>query len=109
MTWVSHDDVATFMGLPGVPDGDDGQRLVDATNAAVAYVERIRSDLNVDDTFTPTKDVRVGTIMFAAHVYQQRSAPGGFAAWGDGMGDFAPSVLPSLVQRLIGVKRPVIG
>ena len=108
-TWLDPTKVAAYLGLPGIPQGDDGERLTDSTTAAAAYVERVRSDLATGGVFTPTPDVLQGSIMFAAHVYQQRSAPGGFAAWGDNMGDFTPSVLPSLVQRLIGVKRPVIG
>ena len=105
MTWITAQEVADRLNL-SQPD----QRCVESTAAAVAYVERRRSDLRLQDgTFNPDADVVEGTKQYAAHIYAQKGSPGGFSAYGDGMGDYTPSIMPALVQRLIGVKRPVIG
>ncbi len=105
MTWITDTEVADRLGLEQ-PDA----QCTAATNAARAYVERVRSDLfQGTDVFQPSPDVVEGTIVFACHIYSTRSAPQGFSGYGDQLGDFTPGgVLPSLVQRLIGVKRPVV-
>ena len=103
MSWITEQQVADRVGV-SLPD----DRVSSATAAARAYVERVRSDLLTGGAFTPGDDVLEGTIQFAAHLYSSKAAPGGFSAYGDGMGDYMPaSMMPSIVQRLIGVKRPV--
>lgn len=106
MTWITEQEVADRCGV-GLPD----DRVTSSTDAAVAYVERVRSDLHDNlGVFQPTADVVEGTIMFAAHLYTSRAAPQGFAAYGDSLGDYQPtSIMPAIVQRLIGIKRPVVG
>lgn len=103
MTWITAQEVADRLNLPQ-PD----QRCIDATDAAIAYVERRRSDLRLQDgTFNPDADVVEGTKQYAMTIYTSRGS--GISAYGDAMGDYTPSIMPALVQRLIGVKRPVIG
>ena len=106
MNWITEQQVADRVGVT-LPD----DRVASSTAAARAYVERVRSDLFDDSQqFAPGDDVVEGTVQFAAHLYASKAAPGGFAAYGDGLGDYQPaSMMPSIVQRLIGVKRPVIG
>ncbi len=104
--WLTVDDVAKYLDLPGDVSGDDNHAT--ATAAIKAAVEGRRSDLFVDGAFTPAGDVKGGSVMWAAIVYQTRNAPSGFAGYGD------ETVLVdtlgarrSEVMRLIGWRRPV--
>lgn len=104
--WLTAFDVAEYLDLPGDPAADDNLLLATAT--VKAAVERRRSDLNIAGTFTPNDEVRGGSIMWAALVYQARNAPSGFSGYGD-----ETMLLDTLgarraeVMRLVGWRRPV--
>jgi len=105
---ITVDDVAGYLDLPTVDPADDNLSL--STAAVVAAVERRRSDLNAGDppAFTPTDDVRLGSILWAAILYQSRSAPSGFPGYGDETTMFdALGARRAEVLRLIGWRRPV--
>ena len=107
--WLTVDDVAGYLDLPTVDPTDDNLAL--STAAVKAAVEARRSDLKAGDppAFTPTDDVRTGSIIWAAILYQTRSAPSGFAGYGDEtqiMFD-ALGARRAEVLRLIGWRRPV--
>lgn len=105
--WLTPEAVAGYLDLPPGSEADDN--LAISTAAVKAAVERRRSDL-VDEagTFRPGDDVRGGSIMWAAIVYQTRNAPSGFAGYGD-----ETTLIDTLgarrseVLRLIGWRRPV--
>lgn len=103
--WLTVDDVAEYLDLPGTTDDN----LVLSTAAVKAAVERRRSDLNlVDDLTIVPGDVHGGAVMWAALVYQTRNAPSGFTGYGD-----ETQIYDSLgarraeIMRLIGWRRPV--
>ena len=114
--WITAADVAGYLDLPGDPAADDNLFLATAT--VKAAVERRRHDLwtggdpaaipPIPDVFTPSDEVRGGSIMWAALVYQTRNAPSGFAGYGD-----ETALLDTLgarraeVMRMIGWRRPV--
>ena len=99
--WISPEDVAAWLDLPTVDHDDDNLLL--STAAVKAAVERRRSDLFDDaGVFTPGDDVRTGSIL-----YQARSAPSGFAGYGDETAIFDPlGSRRAEVLRLIGWRRP---
>jgi hypothetical protein len=107
--WLTPDDVAAYLDLPAASvAGDDNLAL--ATAAIKAAVERRRRDLAVGDppVFTPGDDVRAGSIMWAALVYQSRNAPSGFAGYGDETMLFDTlGARRAEVMRLVGWRRPV--
>jgi hypothetical protein len=106
--WITVDDVARYLDIPGDVTGDDN--LATATAAVKAAVERRRSDLYAGDppAFAPTDDVRAGSIMWAGLIYQTRSAPSGFAGYGDDTQLYdALGARRAEVMRLIGWRRPV--
>jgi hypothetical protein len=106
--WITVEDVAGYLDLPAVDPDDDN--LVRATAAVKAAVERRRSDLNAGDppVFTPTDDVVTGSIIWATIIYQARSAPSGFAGYGDETAMFdVLGARRAEVMRLIGWRRPV--
>jgi hypothetical protein len=104
--WLTPEDVAAYLDLPSA-EGDDNLEL--STAVVKAAVERRRSDLWTGDplAFTPGADVKGGSVMWAALVYQTRNAPSGFAGYGD-----ETMILDTLgarraeVMRLVGWRRP---
>jgi hypothetical protein len=104
--WITPEDVAAFLDLPPVEASDDN--LVNSTAAVRAAVERRRSDLDYTDATTVPNDVRHGSVLWASILYQTRSAPSGFAGYGDETAMFDPlGSRRAEVLRLIGWRRPV--
>lgn len=100
--WIAATDVAAYLSLLV----DD--RVEEVTEAAATWVERQRPDLAdafADGTVGP--DVVLGTKIYAAMLYQQRSSPSGMP-YADELGaytDMGPSLMN--VYRLIGSRKPV--
>jgi hypothetical protein len=107
--WLTPEDVAGYLDLPGDVSGDDNLAL--STAAIKAAVEGRRSDLwTTDDppVFTPGESVRVGSIVWAALFYQTRNAPSGFAGYGDDTAMFdSLGARRAEVMRMVGWRRPV--
>jgi hypothetical protein len=106
--WLTPEDVAGYLDLPGDPAGDDNLLL--STAAVKAAVEGRRSDLWTGDppAFTPPDHVRVGSIVWAALFYQARNAPSGFAGYGDETTMFdSLGARRAEVMRMVGWRRPV--
>lgn len=104
--WLTVEEVAAYLDLPGDPTGDDN--LVLSTATVKAAVERRRSDLVVDGAFVPGDDVHGGAVIWAAILYQARSSPSGFTGFGDETMIFdALGARRAEVMRLLGWRRPV--
>lgn len=105
--WITPEDVAAYLDLPS----SDDDNLALSTAAVKAAVERRRSDLwTTDDppAFAPNDEVRAGSIMWAALVFQARNAPSGFAGYGDETMLFDTlGARRAEVMRLVGWRRPV--
>ena len=102
--WLTVDEVAAYLDLPTVDDN-----LVTATATVKAAVERRRSDLWAGEplAFTPPDDVKGGSVMWAALVYQTRNAPSGYSGYGDDTLFDSLGARRAEVMRLIGWRRPV--
>lgn len=105
--WITPEAVAEFLG-----DGFDplDPRLVQATAAARAAVERRRADLALDgltDATAPA-DVRTGAIMWAAVIYQQRGAPSGFDGYDAETALADAGTKRAEINKLLGWRRPVV-
>lgn len=102
MAWIEPEDVAAQLDLL-----ETDARLEQCTEAVKSEVERLRSDL-APYTEMPGS-VHYGAVLWAALFYQHRSAPSGFAGYGDGA-DLVGEVLGNRkadIYRLIGLRRPV--
>ena len=108
--WLTPEDVGAYLDLPTAAVAAD-DNLALSTAAVKAAVERRRSDLWNSETpavFAPGEDVRAGSIMWAALVYQARNAPSGFAGYGDDTMLFDTlGARRAEVMRLVGWRRPV--
>jgi hypothetical protein len=108
--WLTVDDVGAYLDLPAAVIIDD-DNLELSTAAVKAAVERRRSDLDftLADFAVVHADVKGGSVIWAALVYQTRSAPSGFAGYGDetwlvdSLGSRRSEVL-----RMVGWRRPVV-
>lgn len=104
--WITPDAVAEYLG-DGVDPAEP--RLIQATAAVRAAVERRRSELalhTLDDVTAPA-DVRTGAILWAGIIYQQRSSPGGFDGF-DAEAAFADAGSKRAeIRKLLGWNRPV--
>jgi hypothetical protein len=108
--------VAAYLGDPSLADESN---LIAATNGVAAYLEGRRSDvfgpfavpLMAGDELYVGEDLVLGATMWAAHVYQLRSSPSGYASYGDGagdaLGDLSLASNRGDIYRLTGIKRPV--
>lgn len=108
--WLTVEDVAAYLDLPGDPSSDDN--LVLSTATVKAAVERRRDDLyDTGDppVFVPSEDVKGGAVMWAALVYQLRNAPSGYAGYGDETMLFdSLGARRAEVMRLLGWRRPTL-
>lgn len=73
---VTPEDVATWLGV-AVND-----RVTQATDAAVHWAINRRSLTPVNDLFFDS-DVHLGTVLYAALLYQARATPAGFTGYDD--------------------------
>lgn len=104
--WITPEDVAKYLD---VPYPDSSGRIDGATFAIVDAIERRRSDLDFTDASTVPEDVRQGSIMWAAQVYQTRNAPSGYAGYGDETTLYdALGARRAEILRLVGWRRPVL-
>jgi len=106
--WLTVEDVAGYLDLPGDVSADDNLAL--STAAAKAAVERRRSDLDLagESTVVPA-DIHAGAIIWAGLIYQTRNAPSGFAGYGDETMVYdALGARRAEVMRLLGWRRPVV-
>jgi hypothetical protein len=125
--------VATYLGDESLATEPN---LISATNGVAAYLEDRRSDVFAPAVPISRRELRsrlaghpitradllevavivpddmvLGATMWAAHVYQLRSSPSGYASYGDGAGDAMNDLSMASnrgdIYRLTGVKRPV--
>jgi hypothetical protein len=106
-TWVTEDDIKSFLGIPTLDTLDDDW-LTQATAAANDYAFRKRANAAyVDEEATvPSQDVKTGTILYAAAIFRERGSVENFTTFED----FQSSVVAggqAQINRLLGVPRPV--
>lgn len=104
MAVITPQEVAEYLGILYL---ETDKRLADCTNGAIQWTEKRRSltdSVNLWEDF----DVRLGAIMYASLLYQQRAQSQGFPGV-DELGTYAEDVGTLMVQiyRLVG-SDPVI-
>jgi len=104
-SWIDPATVARALGTPEKATDPD---LIDACDAAGAWIVSVRRDLVTADglTFIPTPDVERGGTILAVDLYRRPNTYGGAGA---GLGDLGslglvPSV-DAMTERLLGIGR----
>ncbi len=115
MTWPpTLDELKTDMG---VTDTRDDARLQLVLDASVAFVQRVRSDLEyASDSTTgkpePGGDVRLGTLRLASRWHTRRRSPDALVTMGVEMGSARVPSLDPDIERLLRIGRhvrPMVG
>jgi hypothetical protein len=104
--------VAEYLGDPALIDDPN---LILVTRMITAYLEAtspfLVTDSTTGDVSMLNQAVQLGGILWCAHAFQVRSAPSGFAGYGEGVGDamYDLSLASNRadIWRLTGIKRPV--
>lgn len=112
MAWLTPQMVADLLGNPQLATDPN---LIAATTAVASYLEMVSPFLTTDaetgDVVVIGESVVMGGALWAAHAYQLRSAPSGFAGYGEGVGDAMLDLSLASnradIWRFTGIKRPV--
>jgi hypothetical protein len=110
--WLTPTMVAEYLGDETLASTDN---LITATSAIRAYLEVTSPFLETDPETAVVsmrvESVQLAGILWAAHAYQLRSAPSGYAGYGEGVGDAMTDLSLASnradIWRLAGLKRPV--
>lgn len=111
--WLTAEMVAEYLGDPALATQPN---LIGAVTGVRTYLEFVspflRTDSTTGDVSMVVESVQFAGILWSAHAYQLRSAPSGFAGYGEGVGDsmFDLSLASNRadIWRLAGIKRPVV-
>lgn len=105
MEWITPEGVAAHLG--GGADPADPE-LVSCVGAVRSAVEARRTDLVYTDETTVPEHVRRGAVMWAAVMYQQRSAPSGFDGYDAESALMDAGAKRAEIRALLGWRRPVV-
>lgn len=104
-------DLAALKADLNIPDTDDrdDETLQLELDAALAFVIRVRSDLNWEEESSselpgPTADHELGVIRLAGRWHTRRRSPDGLIQSGELGSSRVPSVDPD-IERLLGIGR----
>lgn len=114
VSWLDADEVAAW----AQHDDAEDPALVQATDAAAAYVVRVRPeflvavDLEADPVvyvFTPDDDVKLGAVMLAGRLFARRGTPLGVAGFSEFGGNAMLRHDPDIARLLkIGPNRAFV-
>lgn len=108
--WLTPEAVAAFLDVSYGQGAETDERIDLSTAAAKAAVERRRADLDFTEAATVPADVSYGGILWAAQMFQARSAPSGYSGYGDETQLYdSMGARRAEIMRLLGWRRPVIG
>lgn len=98
---VTPDEVTAWLstspGAAGLPPADTMSRVI----AAVAeFAAACRPDLNGNNGFEPTAEVRQAAIMLTARVLRRRNTPSGVENFGDGLVSYVARSDPEIERML---------
>jgi hypothetical protein len=110
--WLTAAMVAEYLGDDSLATTPN---LIGAVTGVRTYLEVVspflQTDTETGDVSMIVESVQLAGILWAAHAYQLRSAPSGFAGYGEGVGDsmFDLSLASNRadIWRLSGMKRPI--
>jgi len=104
-SWIVVADVQEWLGIDSAT-ANDTAFLTTATNASNDWCYRRRKASGYSDSLTtvPSRDVKLGTIMYAAVLYRERGSVDSYASFSD-MGAGQPILSLGQIHRLLGVNR----
>ena len=109
-TWVTVADLVTYLGVSITNPSDDYTLATQAVSAANQFCSRRRAEAGYFDTLSssPSGDVTLGTIMYAAALWRSRGSLENVFASFDNMGTAPQQSLTPIVKQLLGIDRPQV-
>jgi hypothetical protein len=109
-TWITTNELVTFLGISLANPSDDYTLATQARNAANDFCYRRRQESGYIDALnqSPGHDVTLATLMYAAALWRSRGSIESTYATFDGMGSATQQSLTPIVKQLLGIPRPAV-
>jgi hypothetical protein len=109
-SWVSVANLITYLGVSITNPSDDYTLATQAVSASNQFCSRRRAEAGYNDSLStsPSGDVTLGTLMYAAALWRSRGSLENVFASFDGMGTAPQQSLTPIVKQLLGIDRPAV-
>ncbi len=109
-TWITAANLVTYLGVSITDPSDDFTLVSQAVSGANQFCSRRRAEAGYFDSLSasPSGDVTLGTIMYAAALWRSRGSLENVFASFDGMGTAPQQSLTPIVKQLLGIDRPQV-
>ncbi|CAB4135857.1 hypothetical protein UFOVP884_15 [uncultured Caudovirales phage] len=110
-TWVTAAQVMAYIGVTIDNPSDDYTLLTQATSASNSFCWRRRQESGYTGdslSTSPSGDVTLGTLMYAAALWRARGSVQDTFASFDGMGSAGVSAMTPMIKQLLGIPRPQV-
>jgi hypothetical protein len=109
-TWITAAQLVTYLGVSITNPSDDYTLITQSVSASNQFCSRRRAEAGYfDDLATsPSGDVTLGTLMYAAALWRSRGSLENVFASFDNMGSAPQQSLTPIVKQLLGIDRPAV-
>ena len=109
-TWITAANLITYLGVSITNPSDDYTLITQSVSAANQFCSRRRAEASYNDNLTtsPSGDVTLGTLMYAAALWRSRGSLENVFASFDNMGTAPQQSLTPIVKQLLGIDRPAV-
>jgi len=109
-TWITAANLVTYLGVSITNPSDDYTLITQAVSAGNQFCSRRRAEAGYNDSLStsPSGDVTLGTLMYAAALWRSRGSLENVFASFDGMGTAPQQSLTPIVKQLLGIDRPAV-
>jgi hypothetical protein len=108
--WISAVNLVTYLGVSITNPSDDYTLITQSVSAANQFCSRRRAEAGYNDNLTtsPSGDVTLGVLMYAAALWRSRGSLENVFASFDNMGTAPQQSLTPIVKQLLGIDRPAV-
>jgi hypothetical protein len=109
-TWITTANLVTYLGVSITDPSDDFTLITQAVSAGNQFCSRRRAEAGYNDSLSvsPSGDVTLGTLMYAAALWRSRGSLENVFASFEGMGSAPQQSLTPIVKQLLGIDRPAV-
>jgi hypothetical protein len=109
-TWITVANLVTYLGVSIINPSDDYTLATQAVSASNQFCSRRRAEASYNDSLStsPSGDVTLGTIMYAAALWRSRGSLENVFASFDNMGSAPQQSMTPIVKQLLGIDRPAV-
>ena len=109
-SWITVANLVTYLGVSITNPSDDYTLATQAVSASNQFCSRRRAEAGYNDSLStsPSGDVTLGTIMYAAALWRSRGSLENVFASFDNMGSAPQQSMTPIVKQLLGIDRPAV-